>query len=282
MQLGSSTVRARKTLGVLLTAMLLAGGDARASTAGGPPVIATRWLTWTRDASQEQLRGLFLFESSGRGLVNRILVECPGEGRMIVTETLDPVRGIDTVHVRDDHTGWWAVVEKRFQFRAESLWEYFNIAYEGLEPENGGAFDLRLDLLGELSFQAEVTVRKKPEGEHAEFVDELRAAELATQVAALIPLEIGRCLEFLQIAFSDRFEFGYNLKAPPDILVPFLIEPTAEAAGWVQSHTTLEKGLELSAPEDLSFVEQFTSIDPVRPLADHRLHHVITESSEIE
>jgi len=77
---------------------------------------AYRSVSWENAAGVPGPKGLLLIDIAPAGHVTRWLVaDTEREWRLMLTESLDPTRGLANTEILDDSSGWWVRLETRFE-----------------------------------------------------------------------------------------------------------------------------------------------------------------------
>lgn len=292
------TTKPRRRLLFVLALLLALTGEVWAQTAEDPMGYhkgsAYRSVSWENPAGAPGPNGLLLIDIAPAGHVTRWLVADPeGQWRLILTESLDPSRGLATTEIIDDATGWWIRLETRFEIREDTLGAFFQRSDQ--QPpidESAGFHDYRLTTSNGLSFSPRIPI-KEPKV-WGSFFQQLSAAGLADDVAASVPDAFREAVLFLDVSLMD---WGSGLpsgiadrpRAWPGLLgllarvvrssLPSNDPRLTEfAAPWPMTVGAGGKGSTIVEPELLELASRFRSVENADPLAGHRVDDLAASS----
>ena len=278
----------------LLVCILLSGWggtvcEAREEPGGHDAKRAAYWAyAWKAPTGATGPKGLRLYDSGAAGSVMRLLLLDEERGwRLILTQTLDPRRGVDSTEIVDDVSGWWARLEYRSGVEAESLEAYFSRTRELPSiDEATGFLDYRLTAAGGFSMIPRLPARAATtEVIWDGFFEQLGAAGLIQHLTADIPDSFRDAVLFLDVSLT---EFGQgevadrprdwpgllgllarvlrsNLPSDDPRLAEFAIPWTMRRVG------PSGRGSSIVEPELLELASQFRSVENADPLAGHRV-----------
>lgn len=287
----------RGSIGALLAASAVCALAAPAAPAGAAPGgydanRAAYWeLSWESPSGVPGPRGLRLWDSGAGGYVIRLLVlDQERKWRLILTEAVDPRRGVATTEIRDDVSGWWIRLENRPGIRGESLDDYFARGRELSMDEATGFLDYRLTAAGDFAFRPRIPAREAT-GEVIwdGMFEQLRAAGLSTRLAAGIPAGFRAAVLFLDVSLAElgsEVGSGEAMNRPRDWpgLLGLLArvvrsalpegDPRLEelATPWTMRRVgPTRRGSSLVEPELLELASHFRSVENADPLAGSRV-----------
>jgi hypothetical protein len=220
--------------------------------------------------------------------------------RLILTQTLDPRRGVDTTEILDDVSGWWARLEYRSGVQAESLDAYFARGRElPTTDEATGFLDYRLTAVGGFSMVPRIPVR----GATKEVIwdglfEQLGAAGLIQGLTADVSESFRDAVLFLDVSLmelgSDSAPGGVadrprywpgllgllarvlrsTLSSDDPRLVEFATPWTMRRVG------PIGKGSSIVEPELLELASHFRSVENADPLAGHRVDDLAASTAD--
>lgn len=239
-----------------------------------------RPFQWRAPEGGDTLQGLYLYDLAPNGIVSRVLAETPGKRPVLITEILDPQRGLMTTELVDVGSGWRASFEVDLGVRRADVQALFD-AWKQLGNEH--SYKARLALLDGLSTRFELPSDGSGARFHEAFSQRVSAESRSEEIASAIPEELKPSLLFLDASLSPNpnstgvrsDNFAYSLRGVVEILAGALrdAEPDRNdlhAHRWLMEVASHTKGLVLQDPKLSEFVAQFPGLDVIEPLADRR------------
>ncbi len=256
-----------------------------------------RSIRWTSPSGERSTPGLFLFDMTSAGMVNRILAQDPAGRPLILTWTLDALHGKEWSELLDDETGWRVRLEVDTGVKAKHLGAYFAAAMRDLRPELGASFNLTLTTPGGLYFERELPMLKWSERPYRAFGTALGTTDSADGLVASIPAGLSDAIFFLDSSMSPGpgpQEGSENTIARPmrgviEVLATVLETTRREAVGapdeaevepWVMTVSEGRKGIGVVDPNLLGLVSRFRSVENADPLSDHRAREVLSQDRD--
>ncbi len=286
---------------LMVTVLILNGAvtcDAEDEPEGYDGRRSAYWsYTWSREGDTTGPRGLRLLDSGAGGYVTRWLVLDEERGwRLVLTQTLEPRRGVDTTVILDDISGWWARLEYRSGVQAESLSAYFARARElPTIDEATGFTDYRLTAAGGFTFAPRIPARGATKDVIWDgLFDQLGAVGLSEILAASVPEDFRAAVLFLDVSLMDpAVPPGEVADRPRDWpgLLGFLARVLRSelppddprlakfATPWSMRRVgPIGKGTSVVEPELLELASHFRSVDNADPLAGHRVDDLTAQA----
>lgn len=254
-------------------------------------------VTWETPDGVAKERGMYVLDAAPTGVVRRLLAFDPvAEWRAILTETLDPSRGLSIVELRDDRSDWWARGEIDFGVQEDSLGDYFIRAREELTLDSPDrSLLLRLTTSNGQEISVDVSVAGSEDG-WATFFGEATATGQLREVAAGIPRDFQPAVLFL-----DRWATNWLTRSDSvfDEVQSSQTELVNVLAGAIHSadrgsrpdgevaeariivRGPNQKGRGVVDPELLELTSRFRTIQNAEPLAGHYVEEVIASESRL-
>ena len=224
------------------------------------------------------------------GFVTRLLVlDEHRDWRLILTETFDPRRGLDTTEILDDTSGWWVRLEHRYEMQAATMETFFRHAQDLPSiDEATRILDYRLSTRDGVTFAPRIPAK----GATASVIwddlfEQLSTVGVGHEIAAGVPDRFREAVLFLDASLMD---WGSVLPSGvadrprdwPGLLgllarvlrdsVPSDDPRFAEfAAPWPMTVGASGKGSTIVEPELLELTSHFSSVENADPLAGHRV-----------
>lgn len=252
---------------------------ALASSAGNGPGVVQQQIRWECRGSKGAGLGLYLLDFGERGMVTRLLVEEHTGTRAVITQTLDALRGVESIRWLDDETGWWLEIRHDLRFKASSLDDFFNRVYDALPTDSGRKVGVEVTTTTGFRFSTEVEVRRRPQLEDEEMVKALRQMELAGPLGHEVPPAVTGLARFLDRATTPTALVPPKQRHLVDLVLavaPASAAPSARpSAPCEEIDAKPLPTLAVTDPALLEFVSRFHGVDNADPLGDHRLAEAV-------
>lgn len=281
--------------------LLVWGGsvsEAREGPGGYDVKRSAYWAyAWEGPAETTGPKGLRLYDSGAGGYVLRLLVLDEERGwRLILTDTLDPRRGVDRTEIVDDISGWWVRLEHRSGVQGKSLDAYFARARELPSiDEATGFLDYRLTAAGGFSMVPRIPARgATKEAIWDGFFEQLDAAGLSQDLAANVPDGFRAPVLFLDVSLkeigaeeaADRPRdwpglLGLLARVLRSTLSPDDPRLVEFATPWAMRRVGPKgRGSSIVEPELLELASHFRSVENADPLAGHRVDDLTASAAD--
>lgn len=258
-------------------------------------------FSWRAPEGGSGPRGLRLVDSGSAGFVTRLLVLDESQGwRLILTNTLDPRRGLTTTEIVDDTTGWWIRLEHMYEVRDETLSGFFGRGRELPSiDEATGLLEYRLITRSGWTFAPQIPARGATTSVIWDgLFEQLAARDLVRHIAGEVPDTFRAPVLFLDVSLMDwssTMEPGAIADRARDwpgllgllarVLRAALPADDPRITKFAMPWTMVRegpsgKGSTLVEPELLELASRFRAVENADPLAGHRVDDLAASATD--
>jgi hypothetical protein len=210
---------------------------------------------------------LQITEGRSAELISRQLIEPPAGHRVVVTKSTRGYAGTVLTQLVDDETGWWVELEIDYGLRSEDLKDFLNRTGDKI-GEPGATLRYTLRTSENLRHESEIPVQGNIQTAAERLGDELAATQEGKALAESIPPGLVPTLAFLRLHAEGTYAEGaLPLMRILAALEPAIADPATSPGRWRFEPGEVRYSLTVTDPELRSFAEQFSTIDPDRPMA---------------
>jgi hypothetical protein len=285
-------LRHHRCLAPILPVLFLGALVLGAEPAGSESAGYHRPFRWVAPEGQDPLQGLYLMDLAPKGKVSRVLAETPGKRPVVITETLDPQRGLMMTELVDVASGWGASFEVDLGLRRADVQTLLE-AWKQLGSEH--SYKARLALQNGPSLHVELHLDDSAVMLHEAFGQRVSAEGRSKEIASTIPEELKPSLLFLDASLSPNpnsagllsDSFAYSLRRVVEILTGAMRDAEPDRTDlhgnrWLMEVASHTKGLVIEDPELSEFVALFPELDVIEPLADCRAEDLSLEGADLK